>query len=93
MENTYGPKGENKMREAVFIDFSNKEQVEWFIKRGAKLVKWIPLDSIVETATGKVIGRLYLPRGLFAKKAIKEATSFMKNMVTVTSSELQRYKK
>lgn len=81
------------MREAVFIDFSNKEQVVWFIKRGVKLAKWIPLDSVVETATGKTVGRLYLPTGLFAKKAVKEATSFMKDMVTIASSELQQYKK
>lgn len=81
------------MKEAVFIDFSNNEQVTWFIERGVKLANWIPLEPIVETATGKTIGRLFLPTGLFAKKAVKEAKSFMKDVVTMKSSELNKYKR
>lgn len=68
----------------IFIDFSNKRQVAWFKTRGLKLVKMIYVTSMYETATGKEVGRFYRPIGLFARKAIKEAESFIDNPVTET---------
>ena len=69
------------MREVVYLDYNNYEQMTWFFKQGAKAAKWVLVDKIIETATGKAVGALYDIRGFGRKKIIKKAASFHKNSV------------
>lgn len=66
----------------IFIDLKNKEQVEWWNNVGRMLVKVARYDTIVETATNKPVGVLFMVKGLLSGYVIKKNNSFMKNLVT-----------
>lgn len=82
------------MKKRIFIDLRNAEQVDWWNNYARKKVKAVMYNEIVETKTNKVIGVLILIRGLFANEIFKENDKFLgKNIVTVTSKELEKYRK
>lgn len=66
-------------RNAIFIDLRNVEHVKWWNKIASKLVKVVEYNSIVETATGKPIGYIFVIKGLFKNFIIKENISFLKD--------------
>ena len=67
---------------SIFIDLANKEQVNWWNKWGNKLVKTVRYDTIVETATNKPVGVIFMIEGLFRKYVIMKNNQFIKNAVT-----------
>lgn len=69
-------------RNAIWIDYSNKEQVAWWNDIASKLVRVKYYNEIVETATGKPVGILIGIGGLLKSWVIKRNTSFIKNPVT-----------
>ena len=64
----------------VFIDYANKEQIEWWNKIGGKLVRAHLYDTIVETATNKPVGIIVTVHGRLAKCVINKMNSFHKNL-------------
>ena len=64
----------------VFIEYANKEQVEWWNKIGGKLVRAYLYDTIVETSTNKPVGIIVTVHGLLAKFVISKMNSFHKNL-------------
>lgn len=78
----------------VFIDLRNSEHVKWWNEYARKKVRTLRYTPIIETATGKEIGRIMVIAGLHAKKIFKENDKFLgKDLVEVTSKELEKFRR
>ena len=64
----------------VFIEYANKEQVEWWNNIGSKLVRAVEYGTFVETATNKPVGMIYTVHGLLAGLVVNKANSFHKDL-------------
>lgn len=67
----------------IFIDLTNKEQVNWWNKIGSKLVRTVRYDEIVETATNKPVGVMMQLSGMFKDYVIKKNNSFLMNTISM----------
>lgn len=67
----------------VFIEYANKEQVEWWNKIGRWCVRAVEYGEMCETATNKPVGVVYAIYGLFAKLVINKVNSFHKDTTEV----------
>ena len=68
----------------IFIDYRNKEQVNWWNKIASKLTKASHYNEIVETATGKKVGVLIALKGPFKNYVIKKNKKFISKPKTMT---------
>jgi hypothetical protein len=66
----------------IWIDYRNKEQVKWWNNVASKLVRVVQYNEIIETATGKAVGRLIMIKGLHKNRVIKENLKFIDKPVT-----------
>lgn len=71
------------MKKALFIDFGNTKQLDWWTKRGSRMCHFDHIDYLIEKATGEAVGEFVAPRGLSAKRVIKEGSKFHKNSKTI----------
>lgn len=62
---------------SIFIDLRNDKQVKWWNEVASKLVKVVRYDEIVETATGKPVGYIFMIKGLLKGRVIKENLKFL----------------
>lgn len=69
---------------AIYIDRFNHDQVEWWNKIGRHLVKAVKYDEVVETATNKSVGVIFVVTGLLSKFVVSKVESFIKNPVETT---------
>lgn len=70
---------------SIWIDYSNSEQIDWWNNTASKLVRVVRYDQIVETATGKPVGVLFMIEGLFKNYIIRENVKrFVDNSATVS---------
>lgn len=63
----------------IYIDLTNKEQVDWWNKIGRRFVRVISYSEIVEAATNKSVGVTIQLRGMFKGYVIKKNNSFLRN--------------
>lgn len=66
----------------IWIDYRNKAHVDWWNNVASKLVRVIQYNEIIETATGKPVGRLIMIRGLHKNRVIRENLKFINKPVT-----------
>ena len=64
----------------IYIDLRNHKQVRWW-NMANLFVKAVDRDDVVETATGKAVGCIFVITGLFAKWVVSKNLSFIKNPV------------
>lgn len=64
---------------SIFIDLRNEEQVKWWNEIGSKLVKIARFHTIVETATNKTVGYVFVIKGMLSKRVIKQNLKFLDN--------------
>ena len=76
---------ELKMKDnVIWIDLRNKDQVDWWNNVASKMVKVVSYNTIVETATNKLVGVLFMIKGLYKNKVVKENLKFISKSVTAT---------
>lgn len=63
---------------SVYLDHSNKEQINWWNKVGHMFVSVVSHSTVVETATNKPVGTLIKLKGPFAGFVIQKCNSFFK---------------
>lgn len=66
-------------RELIFIDLRNTEHVKWFNEVVSKLIRVVEYTPIVETATNKPVGYVFVFKSLFGKYIVKKNLHFLKN--------------
>lgn len=64
----------------VYIDLHNHKQVHWW-NIVSLFVKAVDRDDVVETATGRTVGCIFVITGLFARWVASKNLSFIKNPV------------
>ena len=64
---------------SIFIDLRNDEQVKWWNEVGSKLVRVVRYNTIVETATDKPVGYIFMIKGLLKGQIIKKNSKFLVN--------------
>lgn len=77
----------------IYIDCRNRKQVDWWNKRAKKKVTVVDRNPIVETKTGRTIAWLFVIAGKLAKEIFDENDQFLENPVTVTSEQIEKWKK
>ena len=63
---------------AIYINFKNLDQVEWWNKIGSKLVKTVRYNTIVESATSDPVGVIFTIEGLLKDYVVKKSMTFIK---------------
>ena len=66
----------------VFIEYANKEHVDWWNDIGSKLVRSRTINEVVETETSKPIGVIIGITGLLASAVIHEVNSYHQGALT-----------
>ena len=66
---------------SVFIDFRNPKHVKWWNDVASKLIRVVRYDTIVETATDKPVGCIFLIKGPLKNWVIKKNTTFLGDKV------------
>lgn len=71
------------MKRALFIDYGNSKQLDWWTKRGSKKCRFKHLDYLVKSDTGEAVGEFVELFGLLAKAMLKEGSKFHKNSTSM----------
>ena len=66
-------------RTTIYIDVNNKEQVEWWDNKARWLVGIVRYDTIVETATNKIVGIIFTIEGVLTNHVVKKNNEFLNN--------------
>lgn len=74
----------------IWIDYRNKEQVKWWNNVARKLVSVVRYHEIVETATGKPVGRLIMLKGPGKYYVFKRNLKFIDKPVTGVINTVDR---
>lgn len=75
------------IKDAIFVNYSNKEQVKWWNKIAlSRFVRFEFIDQVVEENTGKIIGAVFAIKGLFKKFVVKKNNSFIQDPETIIFS-------
>ena len=66
-----------KKLNSIFVDCRNAEHVKWWNNVASKLVGVVRYDTIIETATNKPVGYIFMLKGLLAPWVIKKNSKFL----------------
>lgn len=73
----------------IYIDYANKQQVEWWNNVAGKLVRVVRYNEIVETATNKPVGIIIAIKGVLSNFVIKENKKFLGNPEHIVKATLK----